>query len=124
MTDERRRRALHRGRNAEQWAALWLRLKGYRIIERGFRAPVGEIDLIARRGNVLAVVEVKSRGTLADASEALRLRQRARIVRATQAYLQSHPTLAELSVRFDVVLLPAGRPPRHIMNAWRIDDPG
>jgi putative endonuclease len=123
MTDDRRREAWHRGHGAEQMAALWLRLKGYRILAKRFRTPVGEIDLIARRGRILAVVEVKSRRTLAAATEALRLRQRARIGRAVQAYLQLHPNLADLCIRFDVMLLSTGRPPHHITNAWRVDGP-
>ncbi|MDX1574783.1 MAG: YraN family protein [Kiloniellales bacterium] len=119
MTALRRRRAWLRGRHGEGLAASWLRLKGYRLLARNFRHGAGEIDLIARRGRILALVEVKTRGDLASASEALGPRQRARIVRATQAFLQQRPQLAQLSLRFDVILVAPGRLPRHLRDAWR-----
>jgi len=121
MTVPRRRRAWLRGRRGEGLAACWLRLKGYRLLARNFRSGAGEIDLVARRGAVLAMVEVKTRGDLASASEALGARQRARIVRATEAFLQQRPNLARLSIRFDVILVAPGRLPRHLLDAWRPD---
>ncbi len=121
MTKDRRRRAWNRGRRAESLAACWLRLKGYRILARGFRVGVGEIDLIARRGRVLALVEVKARARLAEAGESLGHRQRARIGRAAEAFLQRHPRLGRLDLRFDVVLIAPGQWPRHIADAWRED---
>lgn len=118
---ERRDRmaAERRGQRAEHLAAWWLRLKGYRILARGFRAPVGEIDLIAKRGATLAVVEVKARGSLDDARAAITPRQQARIARATLAYLQRHPLLQRLAIRYDALLLVPGHWPRHIPDAWR-----
>lgn len=121
MTAPRRRQAWLRGRRGEGLAACWLRLKGYRVVARNFRSGAGEIDLIARRGGILAMVEVKTRGDLASAGEALGTRQRARIVRATEAFLQQRPNLAQLSVRFDVILVAPGRLPRHLLDAWRPD---
>lgn len=121
MTVPRRRLAWLRGRHGEGLAAWWLRLKGYRLLARNFRSGAGEIDLIACRGAVLAMVEVKTRGDLASASEALGPRQRARIVRAAEAFLQQRPQLAQLSVRFDVILVAPGRIPRHLLDAWRPD---
>jgi putative endonuclease len=114
-----RRAAWGRGRSAERIAAWWLRLKGYRILARGLRTPVGEIDLIARRGAVLAIVEVKARPDLDQAGGALLPRQQARIERAAAAFLQREPALAALDLRFDVVLVAPGRLPRHLPNAWR-----
>ena len=119
MTQARRRRAWHRGRRAEGLAAYWLRLKGYRILARGFRVGVGEIDLVARRGRVLALVEVKARARLAEAGESVSRRQRERISRAAKAFLQRHPRLGKLDLRFDVVLIAPGHWPRHIADAWR-----
>ena len=121
MTPARRRRAWRRGRRAEGLAACWLRLKGYRILARGFRVGVGEIDLIARRGRVLALVEVKARARLAAAGESVSRRQRERIGRAAEAFLQRHPRLDKLDLRFDVVLIAPGQWPRHIADAWRVD---
>jgi putative endonuclease len=121
MTASRRRLAWQRGRQGEGLAAWWLRLKGYRVLARNFRGGGGEIDLIVRRGAILAMVEVKTRGDLVSASEALGPRQRARIVRATEAFLQQRPQLARLSLRFDVILVAPGRFPRHLLDAWRPD---
>jgi putative endonuclease len=116
---ERRRAAWSRGRRGESLAAWWLRLKGYRILARGFRCPSGEIDIVARRGGTLAFVEVKARPDLRQAGEAISPRQRARISRAAEAFLQRHPQLTPLTLRFDVVLLAPGARPRHICDAWR-----
>lgn len=116
---QRRRLAYGHGRRAESIAAWWLRLKGYRILARGFRVPVGEIDLVARRGRILALVEVKMRRDLETAHTALAVRQRRRIERAAVSFLQRHPALAGCDVRFDVVLLAPGRRPRHVTDAWR-----
>lgn len=121
MTQAARRRAVARGRRAERIAAWWLRLQGYRILEQGFRVPVGEIDLIARRGGTLAVIEVKRRARLAEAGEAIRRRQQRRVVHAAQAYLQRHPELARLQLRFDALLLVPQRLPHHIKDAWKAD---
>ncbi len=122
MTRETRRRAYGRGRQAEALAAWWLRLKGYRIVARGFRVASGEIDLIARRGRVLVHVEVKARTSLEEAREALTPRQRRRIERAAAAFLQQHPGLAGLDQRFDVILLAPKRRPHHLENAWHIEE--
>lgn len=109
------------GRRGESLAAWWLRLKGYRILARDFRTPVGEIDLIARRGGVLALVEVKRRAGLGEAAEAIRWRQRRRIARAAEAFLKRRPDLAGLTLRFDALLLAPGRRPRHLINVWEVE---
>jgi putative endonuclease len=112
--------ALSRGRRAERWASWWLLLKGYSILERRLALPgVGEIDLFARKGDVLAFVEVKRRASLAVAAAAIGPAQQRRQLRVAAAYLQRHPGLATLSPRFDAILLAPGRWPRHIIDAWR-----
>jgi putative endonuclease len=117
----RRRRAERRGRLAE-WLCCWhLRLRGWRVVARDWRCPVGEIDILARRGGVLAIIEVKSRGQIADAAAAISRRQRRRIARAAQAFLLSRPDLAELALRFDVMLVAHARLPRHWRGAWHAD---
>jgi len=117
----RRQRAQRRGRVAE-WLCLWhLRLHGWRIVARGWRCPSGEIDILARRGSVLAVIEVKSRTEFATAAAALAPRQRRRIARAAEAFLLSRPDLAGLDLRFDLMLVAPLRPPRHWRGAWRVD---
>ena len=119
FSKERRRLAYGRGRRAELVAAWWLRLKGYRILARGFRVPVGEIDLVARRGRTIALVEVKARAELETARAAISARQRRRIERAAASFLQRYPALARCDIRFDVVLLAPRRRPRHLTDAWR-----
>jgi len=118
-----RRRAWLRGRRAETLAAWLLRLKGYRIVARGLRLPVGEIDILARRGRILAVIEVKQRPNLRAGLEAVSARQRRRLARAAEAYQAQRPDLNHLRLRFDLMVsVPSGRF-RHIMDAWRPDSP-
>ena len=115
----KRRKAYARGRRAEALCALLLRLKGYRILARGFRLPVGEIDLIARRGGVLAAVEVKARRQAVVAMEAVTPRQRRRIARAAEGFLSRRPDCDNLTVRFDIMVVLPWRLPRHRPDAWR-----
>ena len=118
-TTQRRQRAERRGRFAE-WLCLWhLRLHGWRILARGWRCPSGEIDILARRGRVLTIIEVKSRNELDAAASALPPRQRRRIARAAEAFLLSRPDLAPLDLRFDLMLVAPLRVPRHWPGAWR-----
>lgn len=118
----RRQQARHRGRVAEAMCRWHLRLRGWRIVASGWRCPSGEIDILARRGGVLAVVEVKSRGDLGSAADAVLPRQRRRIARAASAFLLARPDLAGLAPRFDVMLVARLRPPRHLADAWRVGE--
>lgn len=107
------------GRWAE-WLAAWrLRLAGYRVLTRNFRSPAGEIDLVVRRRRTVVFVEVKTRGTLADAAEAIRSGQQRRIRNAATAFLARHPHLNDCDLRFDAVLVAPGHLPRHLPDAWR-----
>jgi len=108
------------GRSAESLAAWSLRLRGYRIVARRFRTPVGEIDLIARRGRLLAFVEVKARGDLEEALLSLSPRQRQRTARAAEVFLMRHPGYALHTLRFDLVTVRPWRMPRHLVDAWRL----
>ena len=117
----RRQRAQRRGRYAE-WLCLWhLRLRGWRILARDWRCQSGEIDILARRGSVLAVIEVKSRREMDAAASALTPRQRRRIARAAEAFLLSRPDLTRLDPRFDVMLVAPLQLPRHWPGAWGAD---
>jgi putative endonuclease len=108
------------GRFAEALAAWSLRLRGYRIVARRFRTPLGEIDLVARRGRLLAFVEVKARGDLEQALVALSARQRQRTARAAELFLLRRPDLAGHTLRFDLVAVRPWRLPRHLVDAWRL----
>lgn len=114
-----RRDAEKRGRRSERLALLLLLLKGYRILERRYKTPVGEIDIIARRGGALVFVEVKAREQLDDAAASIGSRQQHRIADAAAAYLARNPGLAEAHCRFDAILVARGRMPRHVVNAWQ-----
>ncbi len=116
-----RQRARRRGAFAELLCRWHLRLRGWRIVASDWRCPSGEIDILARRGRVLAIIEVKSRRDLASAVAAVLPRQRRRIARAASAFLLMRPDLAELALRFDVMLVAPLRLPRHLPDAWRID---
>lgn len=113
-----RRAAFRAGLSAESRAALFLMAKGYRILARRFRAPQGEIDIVARRRNLIAFVEVKARGALDEAAYAVTPLQRRRIVDAARAWLMTHPEHGGLDLRFDAVLIAPWRWPRHIAAAF------
>ena len=118
-SDASRRRAEGFGRFAESLCRLSLRLRGYRILDSRLRTPMGEIDIVARRGDTLAIVEVKARGDWITASEAVSARQRGRLARAAHVYLAAHPQYAGYVLRFDVMLVTPWSWPRHVRDAWR-----
>ncbi len=113
-----RRAALQFGLSAESRAAALLLAKGYRILARRFKTPVGEIDIIARRRGTLVFVEVKARDSFDAAAEAVTARQQARIIDAAQYWLAAHPDAAESPMRFDAILVVAGKIPRHLPGAF------
>lgn len=111
-----------RGRRGETFAVLILMLKGYRILGRRVRSPMGEIDIIARTpSGILCFVEVKMRSMGHTALDSLGPRQQMRIARAAELYLNQQPQLARKGVRFDVVTLGDRGLPRHLKDAWRPD---
>jgi len=111
-------RAFRTGLSAESRAAAFLIAKGYRILARRFRTPHGEIDLVARRRNLVAFVEVKARENLDDAAYAVTPRQQARIIAAAQIWLMAHPEHDSYDLRFDAMLVAPRRLPRHVMAAF------
>ena len=112
------------GSRAEMLAVLWLMLHGWQIVARNHAgrrgAGIGEVDVIARRGQVLAFVEVKSRPTMDQAAAAITPRQQRRIAQAARAFVASHPAMAALSVRCDALLVAPWRWPRHVPDAWHV----
>jgi putative endonuclease len=92
--------------------------KGYRILALRLRTPQGEIDLLARRGQTLAVVEVKRRGNLQAARDAVTPDQRRRLIAAAGGLARRRKSLAGLEVRLDLFVLAPGARPRHIAGAW------
>lgn len=112
-----------RGRLAEAVAVWHLRLRGWRVLARRFvvgrGSGAGEIDIVVRRGPVVAMVEVKIRRDHDTAAAAVGARQRRRILRSAEEFLRRHPELAGCCVRFDAMLLAPWRLPRHVQDAWR-----
>ena len=110
--------AFRTGLSAEARAAGYLMAKGYRILAKRFRTPHGEIDLVARRRNVIAFIEVKARASLDEAAYAVTPRQQRRIIDAAQGWLMAHPEHAESDLRFDAMLIAPRRLPRHLLAAF------
>lgn len=110
--------AFNAGVDAETQAAALLAAAGFEILARRYRTVCGEIDLIARRADLIAFVEVKARGRLDDAAYAVTPRQQARIVAAAQLWLAAHPDHAGRDLRFDAILIAPGTPPLHLIAAF------
>ncbi|RBP18099.1 putative endonuclease [Roseiarcus fermentans] len=118
---EARRRLAHRfGLNAETIAAIWLTCKGYSILARRYAAHGGEIDLIARKGDAVAFVEVKARADLGSAAESIGPAKRRRIGRAARAWLARNPWAVDFTLRGDAVFVARGKLPRHERCAYTL----
>ncbi|MBB6012071.1 putative endonuclease [Aquamicrobium lusatiense] len=116
--DNRRKAAYRRGHYSEWLAALALMIKGYRILERRYRTRLGEIDLIARRGDLVLIVEVKARRSLVDAMEAIARQSERRIEAAADIWLSRQPDYGRFSLRFDMVAVLPWRWPVHVENIF------
>jgi putative endonuclease len=114
----RRQAAFKLGVSAEGRAALLLAAKGYRELAQRWKSPVGEIDLVVRRGKTIVFVEVKARPRIDDAAWAVLPRQQRRIVAAAEAWLAAHPEHAGYDLRFYAVLVAPGRLPQHLVAAF------
>ena len=106
------------GRRGEDLAARELERRGHRILARRYRTRFGEIDIVARRGGILAFVEVKTRGDFDTGIFALQGRQFGRVARAASLFIAHHPRYAVFSVRFDAVIV-SGLWPRHLPDVWQ-----
>jgi len=110
--------AFRTGLSAESRAAALLVAKGFRIVARRWRSPVGEIDIVARRRSLLVFVEVKARNNLDEAAESVTVRQRSRIAAAAEAFIATYPDPRVTEMRFDAILVAPGKMPRHIPAAF------
>jgi len=117
-----RQAAERRGHNSESLAALWLRLKGYRILGRRVKTRLGEIDLVAAAPfGPVCFIEVKARQKARAAAESVAPAQQTRIARAASLYLAGRPGLARRGARFDIVAIGTGSLPVHHRDVWRAD---
>lgn len=112
-----RKEAEKRGRQAERIAAWWLHLKGWQILARRARTPLGEVDLVARRGSMITFVEVKARASDAALDLSIDERRLARVAAAAEILWHELARPGD-DMRIDVMLLAPGRPPRHLTNVW------
>lgn len=115
---DKRKRAERRGRWSEWAAAIFLMLKGYRILRLRYRVRAGEVDIIARRGDMVAFVEVKARRNLMSAIDAVTFTSQSRIRAAGDHWLARQPDAARLSLRYDIVAVLPWSWPRHIEGAF------
>jgi len=109
------------GLRAETLASLWLRAKLFQVVARNFTVPGGEIDIVARRGDVIAFVEVKARPRLEEAQAAIGAVKIARISRAARFWLARNPWAADFALRGDAVFVAPGRAPLHVVDAFTLD---
>ena len=107
------------GLRAEALCRFALRLKCWRILASRYRSKLGEIDLIALRGQTVALIEVKARASRAAAAESILPRQQQRLSRAAHDFLARHPQFSGHHLRFDIMLVAPWRWPVHIADAWR-----
>lgn len=114
---EQRRSRYHAGLWAECFAALFMTLKGYRILARRYRTASGEIDFIAVRGKTVCFVEVKARLTLEAAEASITPRQSRRIRRAADQWIANSPRYRDFEQRFDAVYVLPGQLPRHLVGS-------
>lgn len=120
MTEQR----LSLGRWGERQAVRYLKRRLYRIVETNYRAATGEIDIIARRGKMLAFIEVKTRRSArcGAAVEAVNERKQRQIIRTAQWYLTKNADL-NLQPRFDVIAIQGDETKhdlKHITDAFSL----
>jgi putative endonuclease len=116
-------RAQRRGVDAEAVACVALSADGWIILGQRLRTPAGEVDIVARRGDLLAFIEVKARPSLAQAAYALSARQSRRLLSTAEILLAANPDWSAADIRFDVILVDAGGRARRIADALRCETP-
>jgi putative endonuclease len=116
--DPSRLKAFRRGHVSEYVAALYLAAKGYRIRAIRYRTKLGEIDIIARRGDLIICVEVKARRDIDSAVFAVTGTAQHRIRAASELWLSRQPDAHRLSLRYDIVAVLPWRLPKHLKDAF------
>ncbi|MDQ0318646.1 putative endonuclease [Pararhizobium capsulatum DSM 1112] len=116
--DIRKLKALRRGAIAEYRAMLALVFQGYRIVAFRYRTKLGEIDIIARKGDLVACIEVKARANLDSAVTAVSPTAQRRIRAASDLWLSRQPDATRLSIRYDIISVSPWRWPVHLIDAF------
>lgn len=114
-----RQRAEKSGRIGELFAEIWMRLQFFQLLARRYKSPVGEIDLVMKRGKLLVFVEVKARAKEAAFAAAAQSVNQRRIIAAANHFLAHQKNLTEYDVRFDVIFVAPWRRPTHMSDAFR-----
>ena len=114
----KREAAERRGRKAEAIAALWLQLRGWRILARRARVPGGEVDIVARRGRTIAFVEVKARSSDDQAALALDAYRLRRVAVAAERLAPRFMRAGD-DLRIDAIFIVPRRLPRHLTDVWQ-----
>ena len=107
---------------AEWRARLYLKLRGYTIISKRLRTPVGEIDLLARHKKTWVIVEIKYRKTMDSALYSLQGKQKKRLINASLWVMTNYNLPQNTDFRFDVILISPNHPITHIKNAWQTSE--
>ncbi len=114
-----RRMAERKGHKGETFAAILLMLKGYRIVARRYKTKLGEVDIIARRRNIVALVEVKARNSLLEAMDAVDTTTMRRIEAAGDLWLTKQRDYARINIRYDLIAVLPGKLPVHVQNLFQ-----
>ncbi len=114
----RRRRAFFKGHWAEYIASIYLTAKGYRVCARRFKTRFGEVDIIAKKGDVLAIVEVKARNSIDEAVNAVGWQSQKRIANAADFWLSKQLDWQKYSIRFDIIAIMPWSLPVHLEDAF------
>lgn len=126
MKLSKKKKSYYFGLWAEKVAVVFLMLKGYRIVARNYQNPKGEIDILAIKGKVLAVVEVKARRNFQQCGDSIAQWKQQKIFGAVEWLLAGRAKIAglrnirECSIRFDAILIVPWRLPKHLKDAWRM----
>ena len=115
---DKRQNAYRKGLCAETLASMYFSAKGYKILERRYKTRYGEIDILARKGEMLVAVEVKSRQTIEEALYALSAKSRQRIQNSLLHFIADHPEYNDFDLRFDLFAHVKGFNFQHLDNAW------
>lgn len=114
-----------KGVRAEKYAALYLQAKGYKILEARYKTKYGEIDIIAKRGNMIVFVEVKARQNIEQALESITPKMKKRIADSAQYYLSENEAANFCDLRFDVIAMKSPFSSlkfiEHVDNAWQLE---
>jgi putative endonuclease len=111
--------AERKGRKGETLAAVFLMLKGYRIIARRYKTKLGEVDIIARRRDVVAMVEVKARASVVEAMDAVDHSTMRRIEAAGDIWLSKQRDFARLNIRYDLIAILPRKWPVHVESLFQ-----